>query len=82
MSVVSSACSFIHYAVLASQGKISFERINNVDLVAGPVRQPYFDDEIPSSSMDTIVENLLSMGGVRDTRKQNITFRFGNGEMY
>lgn len=63
-------------------GKISFERINNVDLVAGPVRQPYIDDEIPSSSMDTIVENLLSMGGVRDTRKQNIAFRFGNGEMY
>jgi len=63
-------------------GKISFGRINNVDLVAGPVRQPYFDDEIPSSLMDTIVENLLSMRGVRDTRRQNITFRFGNGEMY
>mgnify|MGYP001032117070 FL=1 len=63
-------------------GKISFERINNVDLVQGPVRQPYFDDKIPNSSLNTVVENLLKMGGVRDTKKQNITFRFGNGEMY
>ena len=63
-------------------GKISFERINNVDLVSGPVRQPYFYDEIPSSSMNTVIENLLRLGGERDARKQNITFRFGNGEMY
>ncbi|EEJ6528145.1 hypothetical protein Z644_002537 [Salmonella enterica] len=63
-------------------GKMSFERINNVDLVSGPVRQSFFNDEIPSSSINIVVENLLSMGGVRDTRKQNITFRFGNGEMY
>ena len=61
---------------------MSFERINNVDLVSGPVRQSFFNDEIPGSSINTVVENLLSMGGVRDTRKQNITFRFGNGEMY
>lgn len=63
-------------------GKMSFERINNIDLVAGPVKQPYFDDEIPDSSINSVVENLLSMGGVRDIRKQNISFRFGNGEMY
>lgn len=61
---------------------MSFERINNVDLVAGAIRQPYLDDEIPSSSMNIAVENLLSMGGVRDTRKENLTFRFGNGEVY
>ncbi|WP_432371930.1 hypothetical protein ACRPHP_13330 [Pantoea allii] len=63
-------------------GKISFERVNNVDLIAGSVRQPYFYNEIPISLMNTVVENLLSMGGVRDTGKQNITFHFGKGEMY
>ncbi|EBZ0491424.1 hypothetical protein D6445_11680 [Salmonella enterica subsp. enterica serovar Infantis] len=63
-------------------GEMSIERINNVDLVAGQVRQPYFDDEIASSSMNTVVEVLLKMGGVRSTKKQNITFSFGNGEMY
>ena len=63
-------------------GKMSFERINNVDLIAGQVRQSCFDDEITSSSMNKVVEKLISMGGIRDTKKQNITFTFGNGEMY
>ena len=61
---------------------MSFERINNVDLIAGQVRQSCFDDEITSSSMNKVVEKLISMGGIRDTKKQNITFTFGNGEMY
>ncbi len=56
--------------------------ISYQELVRTFLRQSFFNDEIPGSSTNTVVENLLSMGGVRDTRKQNITFRFGNGEMY
>ncbi|GKX55315.1 hypothetical protein SOASR030_14270 [Leminorella grimontii] len=70
-------------------GKASFARVNDIDLVLGQTIQPYLDgdeylndDEVIRTSINKIVEKLLSMGGVRDTKKENITFTFGNGEVY
>ncbi|CDG18574.1 hypothetical protein [Xenorhabdus doucetiae] len=70
-------------------GKVSFARVNFIDLVAGQVVLPYLDeyedlddDEVIRAAINEVVEKLLSMGGVRDTKKQNVTFTFGNGEIY
>lgn len=74
-------------------GEMSIERVNNVDLITGQVELPYFDkyedfdnnldkDEVISAAINEVVEQLLSIGGIKNTKKQNITFSFGNGEMY
>ncbi|KHS86337.1 hypothetical protein [Pectobacterium carotovorum] len=66
-------------------GKISFSRVNSIDLIKGQIALPYldeYDDEVTIAPINEIVKNLLDMGGVKDTKKQKITFTFGNGEVY
>ncbi|MEQ9892425.1 hypothetical protein [Pectobacterium aroidearum] len=70
-------------------GEMSIERVNSVDLVPRRVDLPYldeyenfYDDKVISAAIHEVVEKLLSLGGVRNTKKQSITFSFRNGEMY
>ncbi|CNI87859.1 hypothetical protein [Yersinia intermedia] len=74
-------------------GELSIERVNDVDLVTGQIVLPYFDeyddfdnnldkDEVISVAINEVVEKLLSIGGVKNIKKQNITFSFGNGKIY
>jgi len=80
-------------SVSGFSGELSIARINNVDLVTGQVELPCFDEhdnfhnnldkyEIISLAINEVVEKLVSIGGVKNIKKQNITFSFGNGEMY
>lgn len=68
-------------------GKISFARINIVDLVAEHAVPrglcEYNDsDTVIRSSIKELVETLYGMGGDKDSKNRNITFTFGNGEVY
>ncbi|MFP1835529.1 hypothetical protein ACLEDU_07110 [Lonsdalea quercina] len=66
-------------------GKISFSRVNSIDLIKGQIALPYldeYDDEVTIAPINEIVKKLLDMGGARDTKKQKVTFTFGNGEVY
>lgn len=70
-------------------GKISFARVNFVDLIAEYAvpsclneNEGFDDDAVIKDPINDLIENLYSMGGVRNTKKQNVTFTFGHGEVY
>lgn len=74
-------------------GDLTIERINNVNLVTKQVELSCIDkyndcnnnlnkNNVSNEVINKIIEKLISIGGVKNIEKQNITFSFGNGEMY